>query len=376
MRNSTATESELVTELGRFRQRIAELEERYRARYEEIPVMFFTLDVEGTVLAVNSHGARELGYEPEDLIGRTVLEVFHPGDRRAVREQLRDAAAHPGRVARWRFRKIRKDGTVLWVREAVRVVEEDGRRIVLVVCEDITEQVEAERRLARYQDELRALTAELTLAEARERRRIAEGLHDQTGQALIAARMQLAELAEADGDGAKRRSLDEVRELLDQALRQTRSLTFELSCPVLYRLGLAPAIRDLGEGLEEEHGVRFRFSGDLGPALLTEDRKVLLFRCVRELLLNVVKHARASTVRVSLRRAGARLRIAVEDDGAGFDGSKPRSGHAAGGGLGLFAIRERLRHLGGRLEIRTAPDAGTRATISVPLQGRPEETPP
>ncbi len=351
-------------------------QERYRARYEEIPVMYFTLDFDGTVLAVNSYGAHQLGYEPGELVGRPVLQVVHPDDRRAVGEQLRRALARPEEVARWRFRKLRKDGTMLWVREAVRVVEEDGGAIVLVVCEDVTEQVEAEEKLDRYQDELRALAAELTLAEARERRRIADGLHDQTGQALVAARMQLAALAEAEEDGGKRRSLGEIYRLLEQTLRQTRSLTFELSCPVLYRLGLAAALRDLGEGLEQEHGVRFHWvEGDPGDLpRLTEDRKVLLFRCVRELLLNVVKHARASTVRLSLRRAGGRLRITVEDDGVGFEVSKPRSGHAAAGGIGLFGIRERLRHLDGRLEIRTALGDGSRASISVLLG--PEETPP
>ncbi len=351
-------------------------QERYRARYEEIPVMFFTLGIDGTVLEVNSYGAEQLGYRPEELVGGSVLEIFHPQDRVAVGEQLRGAVAQPGRILRWRFRKICKDGSVLWVREAVRVIEEDGRTKVLVVCEDVTEQVEAEEQLGRYQDQLRALTAEVTLAEARERRRIAEGLHDQTGQALVAARMQLGALVAAEADGGKRRALDEVRQLLAQALRQTRSLTFELSCPILYRLGLAAALQDLGEGLEREHGLRFHWiehaprgtgAGDLGSAPMAEDRKILLFRCVRELLSNVVKHARASTVRVSLRRAAGRLLIAVEDDGVGFDVSKPRSGHTATVGIGLFAIRERLRHLGGRLEIRTAAGGGSRASISVPL---------
>ncbi len=348
--------------------------ERYRAIYDGIPVMYFTLGVDGTVLAVNAFGAGQLGYRPEELVGRPVLRVFHPEDRAAVAEHLRDAVARPGEVSRWRFRKIRKDGSMLWVREAVRVVEEDGRTIVLVVCENISEQVAAEEQVSGYQDQLRALAAEVTLAEARERRRIAEGLHDQTGQALVAARMHLAAIAEEEGDEGKRRALDGVLELLEQTLRQTRSLTFELSCPVLYRLGLRAALRDLGEGIERDHGVRFQWveqaplRGDGEPDLapLAEDRKVLLFRCVRELLSNVVKHARANQLRLSLHRDGDRLRIAVEDDGVGLDVSKPRSGHTSGSGIGLFGIRERLRHLDGRLEIRTGA-GGTRATISVPL---------
>ncbi len=118
--DSRATRPELIDELRGLRQRVAELEaaeserahaarcaceQRYRALYEQIPVMFFTLQVDGTVRAVNSFGAEQLGYRPEELVGRPVLEVFHPEDRRAVCAQLRDAVAHPDQVARWRFRK-------------------------------------------------------------------------------------------------------------------------------------------------------------------------------------------------------------------------------------------------------------------------------
>ncbi len=286
VRDSSASGVELSAELHRARVALDASEERYRALYENIPLMYFTLAVDGTVLAVNVYGAEQLGYRPKELIGELVLKVFHPEDRRAVGDRLQGALAEPGQVASWRFRKIRKDGSMLWVREAVRVVEKNGLPIVLVVCEDVTEQVEAEAELGRYRDQLRALSAELTLTEARECRRIAEGFHDHTGQALVAARMRLGALHEAEPDAGKRRALDEVRKLLEQTLRQTRSLTFELSCPVLYRLGLAAALRDLGEGLEQENGVRFQFEGDPGPAPLADDQRVLIYRAVRELLSN------------------------------------------------------------------------------------------
>ena len=103
---------------------------RYCRLYEQIPLMYFTLSAEGKVLMVNSYGAEHLGYRPAELIGQPVLEVFHPEDRSAVSESLRNALAEPGRTVTWRFRKVRKDGTPLWVRETVRVVEEAGRPTV------------------------------------------------------------------------------------------------------------------------------------------------------------------------------------------------------------------------------------------------------
>ncbi len=231
----------------------------------------------------------------------------------------------------------------------------------------LTERVEAEEELARYRQELRALTTELALAEERERRRIADGLHEQLGQLLATAKLRLGTLAEPGDSEARVRAFEEIRELLDQALGKTRSLTFELSCPILYRLGLEPALQDLGERLGRQNGLRVDFSSDRRPKPLGEGVQVILFQVVRELLFNVVKHAQATAVRLRLSRTGGEIRIAVEDDGVGFDPAQLRRGPTAAGGIGLFSIRERLDHLGGRLEIGSAANGGTRMVVAAPL---------
>ncbi len=346
-------------------------EERYGTLYDSIPLMFFILDAGGRILTVNSYGAEQLGYRPEELVGQPVLTVFHPEDREAVSDQLRGALDNPGRVARSRLRRIRKDASTAWVQEAVRVVEQDGRTIALLVCEDVTERVEAEEELARYRYELQALTSELTLAEERERRRIADGLHEQLGQLLATAKLRLGTLVEPRDSEAKIRAYEEIRAILDQALRNTRSLTFELSCPILYRLGLEPALQDLGERLGRQNGLRVDFSSDSRSKPLGEDVQIILFRVVQELLFNVAKHAQATNVRLRLFRTGGEIRIAVEDDGVGFDPRKLRRGPTAAGGIGLFSIRERLVHLGGSIEIGSAPNGGTRMVVSAPLESVP-----
>ena len=104
--------------------------------------------------------SRELGYEPPDLVGQPVLAVFHPDDRDDVARQLREVRETPGRVARWEFRKLRRDGTVIWVRESVRTVEtKSGRTEILVACQDITDWKEAELRLRAQDEKLRSLTS-------------------------------------------------------------------------------------------------------------------------------------------------------------------------------------------------------------------------
>jgi PAS domain S-box-containing protein len=155
-----AVQRELGDAEVRRRRRLAEealqrSEERYRALYEDNPSMYFTTDAEGTVLSVNQFGAEQLGYSAQELVGQPVLTVFHPDDREAVREQLWICLQNPMQMAHWEFRKVRKDGSVLWVKETARAVKgPDGKPVVLVVCEDITKRKQAEDALKRRENDL------------------------------------------------------------------------------------------------------------------------------------------------------------------------------------------------------------------------------
>jgi signal transduction histidine kinase len=212
-----------------------------------------------------------------------------------------------------------------------------------------------------YQEQLRCLAAELSLTEERERRAIAADLHDHIGQTLATARLKLSALAGT-------RAADEVRALVDDAIHYTRSLTFELSSPVLYELGLAPAVEQLAERMQDKHGLSIEVHDDGAPKPMDDEVKVVLFKAVRELLMNVVKHARARRARIVLRRAAAAVEISVEDDGVGFAALAAASASAESGGFGLFSIREGLRHCGGEFAIRRMGERGTRATLKAPLQ--------
>jgi PAS domain S-box-containing protein len=147
-----------MVERRRAETALRESEARYRALYEDNPSMYFTLDADGAVLAVNRFGAEQLGYTPEELVGQSVLTVFHADDREAVRSQFALCRRNLGQIARWEFRKIRKDGSMLWVKEDARAVRDaDGRLIVLVVCADITERKQAEAALRESEERYRQL---------------------------------------------------------------------------------------------------------------------------------------------------------------------------------------------------------------------------
>jgi PAS domain S-box-containing protein len=232
------------------------------------------------------------------------------------------------------------------------------------VVEDLQNEV-IERENA--QNQLRSLATELTLAEERLRRRIADNVHDQIGQNLAISKIKLESLRESTASPELTASLDEISELIAQTIESSRSLTSELSPPVLYELGLEQAVEWLVRRARQQHGLSTDFKTDGRPKPLSHDVRVLLFQAVRELLVNVVKHAKAKNVIVSTQRVGDQVQITVADDGVGFETSRINSHDYKTYGFGLFSIRERLGPIGGRCDIDSKPGCGTQVTLTAPI---------
>ncbi|HEX9187147.1 MAG TPA: response regulator, partial [Vicinamibacteria bacterium] len=220
----------------------------------------------------------------------------------------------------------------------------------------------AHAELAARAEQLRRLAGELTLAEQRERRRLAKVLHDHLQQLLAAARLRTAVLGRS-GEGLVAQAAGEIKELLDLSIEAARSLTAELSPPILLDGGLKVGLEWLAHWMADKHGLVVDLVVEESLPPLLEDVKVLLFESVRELLFNAVKHAQVSTVGVNLRLAdGETLQITVSDSGSGFD----KAALAQVDGFGLFSIRERLSLIGGRFEIDSSPGHGSRFMLVAP----------
>ena len=227
-----------------------------------------------------------------------------------------------------------------------------------------------EAEVRQYQRQLRFLASELAKAEERERHRVAADLHDVVGRALTLAKMKLDLICRDDKDGRLAGLLAEPANLIDQAVRDMWSTIFELSPPPLYELGLEAALKWLVEKYREEHpSIRFAFEDDGQPKPLADDVRAMLYRAVRELLFNVVRHAKAGQVTVACLRDGDKVSVEVADDGRGFDPAAATTRETRKGGFGLFSIRERLACLGGRFEVKSRHGCGTKALLVGPLQG-------
>jgi signal transduction histidine kinase/ActR/RegA family two-component response regulator len=223
-----------------------------------------------------------------------------------------------------------------------------------------------EQRVQERTIQLRALAVELAQTEERERKRLAQVLHDQLQQLLVAAKFSTASLQKRVGMDVQT-EFEDVLDLLGQSIDASRSLTVELSPPILKNGGLAAGLMWLSRWMQEKHGIAVEVTAQDLPTSLSEDLCFMCFQAVRELLLNTVKHAGVASAQVLMtHELGRILRIVVWDKGKGFDPATQTVGGTVGG-FGLFSIRERFALLGGSLEVESAPDQGTRTTLTVPI---------
>jgi PAS domain S-box-containing protein len=360
-----------ITKRKQAEAEIRKLKEKYESVIRNIPDTIYSClpDETCSMVFISDRYKDWTGYSPQDFYGDHGLwpKTVHPEDRyRVLRTYIE--ACRKKKAYLSEYRVIHKDtGQIRWVRDhGMPVTDESGKLILFDgVISDITEQKQMEVRLDAFQQRLRSLASQISMAEERERRRIAAGLHDQVTQTLAVIKMKLGTLRELSSSNNHSKQLDEIRGLIDETIQETRSLTFDLSPPVLYELGLEAAVEWLIERFQERYGIVCKFEGDCQPKPLGDELRGTIFIATRELLLNVMKHAQARTVTVSVRREHNTIRLVVQDDGIGFNPSEVGKRDY---GFGLFNIRERLKYLGGYVEIESDRGCGTRVTLVAPLQ--------
>jgi signal transduction histidine kinase len=236
------------------------------------------------------------------------------------------------------------------------------------LLEQIDGHEKAEAEILQYEEKLRSLASKLTLSEEHERHRIASGLHDKIIQPLIFLRIKLDSLENHELTSEQSESIKGMRETIADLVKITREFTFDLSYPILYELGLETAIDEwLSEEIGGEYGINTVFRDDGRRKPLGHDLRSFLFESVRELLVNIVKHAKAENVSVDVSSKDGIIEIIVEDDGVGFDTKERLSLVGKGSGFGLFSIRERLSYFKGSLEITSSPGNGSKVIIMAPL---------
>ena len=347
IQNEQLTETQLTLEQSK---------ERYRRLYESAPIGYLTLNSDAVIVNTNLTASVLLRQPRSRLIGRKLSRFVAPAHQDRWHLERRMLAQGTERRS-LELDFVHPDGSLLHAQLVGSGVLEKGDaagtlRLGLL---DVSEL----RSLARA---LRAAAVATSLAEQRERRALASDLHDDAGQLLTLASLKLRALADALGDRSKH-EIRELEELLAETRRRVSSLSFELSPPLLHDVGLVAAAEWLAESKQRRYGLVVHVA-KTEELVLDEATRVTLFRALRELLVNVAKHASIGEARVRIWRNRDVARVSVEDSGIGFD---PEARHQ---GFGLLALRERVVQMGGSVEIESAIGNGTRIVVSVPVASR------
>lgn len=393
-------------ERARNEAALRESEEKFRTLADASPTAIIVYRGR-RIVYVNTATVEFFEGTKEELLSIDLADIIHPDYRKIALAWIQARMSGEQKPARYELKALTKSGGEKWLEISSILINYEGLPAGLAICVDVTERKRAEAELQKSKEQLefkvrertaqltemnksllaeiaerkrtetklrsaqknlRAMASEIVLAEERSRQHFATDLHDTVVQTLGAAKLR-AQLIQEQIPGKVRSSFTELQEMLSESVTQARTIMAEMSPPVLNELGLECALEWLAEQVGTTHGIKVNFrSRNRGSDIsIPRDIEVLLFQSTRELLMNVVKHAHARSATVKFNNNGRKLRIEVSDNGIGFDVRNSFEPDLQGG-YGLYSIRERLRHIGGQLEISSKPGQGTRVIIMTPLE--------
>ncbi len=333
--------------------------DRYRSLLEDLPDIVYEIDSEDRIKLVSGAASNVLGYEPQEMAGRTMRSFVSPADRHKFDEE-RARTEHGQAMSILALRYQPKQGDLRWLSIHSRGVKDSQGRLVgrRGVARDITQQVLAEKQV-------HELSGKLINAQEEERKRLALDLHDELGQLLSALKIGLQSLAR-ETSSEQTHELDRLIQLSQTVMDRVRALAYNLRPAILDNFGLVAAVQDLCESLSESGLLQVKSRLDLVESILPEAVKLPLYRCAQEALHNVIKHSGAAWAEVALYCQGRIIHLTIRDYGCGFDPQKTRAASHSGRHLGLLGMMERLRLVGGHLSIQSS-EQGTIVEAMAPL---------
>jgi PAS domain S-box-containing protein len=354
-----------VTEQKRAEEALRRSEEKFSKAFHSSPVeMFVTTLEEGRFIDVNESVERNIGYTRDEMIGRTSLELglwINPTERAAIVEEIKKN----GRIVNREIQIRSKSGEIeikLYSAELLKIGRE---QCLLGVCEDITDRKKSE-------EELQRLSGQLLRLHDEERRNIARDLHDNTGQGLVALATFLGQFRSLipSSNRKLRKLLSECQALTDQCLREVRTLSYLLHPPLLDETGLEDAIHHYVQGLTKRSGIQVELEVPSNFGRIPRDVELALFRVVQEGLTNIQRHSGGLQARIRINRNPEMVTLEVIDQGREIGGPERKQTEAfpLEAGVGISSMRERVKQIGGSLDIESS-SRGTTVRVVVPVDG-------
>lgn len=367
-----------ITERKAQEDALKQSEEMSRAILSSTNDLILFINPDGTILLANEAVAERFGKTVDTFVGTNIFPYF-PEDLRRIRREKLAKAVQTRSPVRYEDERAGRffDNCLFPVVDAGNTVTG-----VAVFSRDITERKhyadalknanedlemrvdERTASLAKANDQIRQMSFTLLKAEEQERMRIAAELHDHVGQTLLLAKMKVDALASDAGDAG---SSTDISSLLEQCIQDIRTLTFAIRPPLLDTAGIEAALEWLCKSIYENYRLQVDFSSDCRSIHLNSEQRYSFYMAVRELLLNVAKHAGVDNAGLSLKTEGSDLVVQVRDTGSGFETLAGSCSPAGGPGFGLFNVAQRVSLLGGRCHLDSQPGKGTIVTLTIPM---------
>ena len=331
--------------------------------------LFIVFDSKSIARAISNSCEKLTEYSRQEILGKTASELPFLSTEFSKRfSSFEENRLTNGPVSRFNDILVARNNTTHIIEWQISYQKDSRENMELTIVSglEITELQKTQEELLAHQMKLRALAENLSMAEAEERRKIAEELHDRIGATLTVTSIKLSSLRNHQLPQAVQKSVEDLNSTITGLLQDIRALTIQLSPPALYDIGPAAAIESLATNVGKEHSINIDFHNANPEILPDKTIAVFLYKAARELFLNIVKHARATHVSIRLSGTSDVYRMELQDNGVGFD---PEDIPIAGenySGFGLFRIMDRLKFYGGTIEIQSKPGRGSLFILEIP----------
>ncbi|WP_405604039.1 PAS domain-containing protein [Polaribacter sp. Asnod1-A03] len=358
-----------ITEQRQILDEIKRTQELYRLVTENSTDIICLLGRDTTLKYVSPSANILLGYNIDDYLGKQVFDIIHNDDTKLLKESINQRKLKNNYDGSFTVRVRHKKGHFIWMEALSSPVYTNNQISYFVIsARNVTNMMLAKQEIQEYQSSLQKLTTEITLIEENQKREIATNIHDHLSQSLVISKMKINSLKKNPALKIIDKDLQFIDTHISDALTNSRKITYDLSPPVLYQLGIIEALNWLLNDVEAKHKIKCVFNDNVEDVTLDDTKSILLFRSIQEVLNNAIKYAKASLITLNLNKDKFGLKIIILDDGVGFDTTllKKHNNHT-GSGFGLFTVQERIKNINGEFVITSIINKGTTVNIFIPL---------
>jgi PAS domain S-box-containing protein len=358
-----------ITAQKKAKEKIKKADEMYRVLTDNSNDLICLQEPDSTFKYISPSIKTLLGYEPSDFLGKKIFSLVHKEDVKQLKENIKKRVHSRDYHNAISFRVQHKNGHFVWL-EFLSSPVYKGKEISYFVTtsRDITLWVKAKEEIQEYQTSLQKMTTEITMIEEKQKKEIASNIHDHLSQSLVISKMRINELKKNPQLKVIDEDLKFIETHISEALENSRKITYELSPPVLYQLGIIDALNWLLDDVEATHKVACQFNSNVNDIKLSDVKSIILYRSIQEVIKNAIKYANASLITLNFDKDDHGIYILIYDDGIGFDTTVLKNLHNhSGSGFGLFTVQERIKNIQGKFTIESKINVGTSVKIFIPL---------